>query len=369
MPITTEIINSRFDGTDLLVINGNGKLTKEVIDTMKQHNRIMFGEKFTNSIDDTPDNVTYIYFQIGSAFNTKVKKFPKNIEKIEFVEKYNHPLDNFPPGMRAVTVSGRYNLPLNTLNEGLKELYIYSDNYTHDLVNLPPGLEKIVLGSGFRGIIKHYPVCLKNLQFSEYTLYDGSFDCLPEGIETIVFPETYLGDLKNIPASLKNITLHFTKDIIYPHGLESLKLISRYCFDNEDFNFEFPDSVKNLDLTKFYDYEYKFRKFPKNLIKIYITNYDYLLDNLPDGVKIIVVSKKYKYLKEIKAIYPNAKIYNKSPFNFHYTLDDEVYDESSDESSDDDAENAENPNDAENQEAINNNVIDDSYDEHADIWT
>jgi len=101
---------------DTVYIIEDKELDDEIIEIIKNYDKIEFYDKFNKSIDKLPPNIKLIVFECKSVFDQTINNYPINLETIIFGNNFNNPLDNLPEGLK-------------TLKLGI--------NYTHSLDNLP----------------------------------------------------------------------------------------------------------------------------------------------------------------------------------------------------------------------------------------
>ena len=68
----------------------NQELTPEVINFLSKHQRVEFGEKFNQSVDNLPESITHLKF--GKFFNQEVKNLPDSLINLEFGTYFNQPI-------------------------------------------------------------------------------------------------------------------------------------------------------------------------------------------------------------------------------------------------------------------------------------
>ena len=178
----------------------DGPIDNEIVERMKQTNKVIFGNEFNYPVINLPNSITTIRFSGGS---------------------FNHSLDNLPVGIKELTLNSRFNQPLDYLPYGLEVLKFQSGSiFSHSLDNLP--------------------LTIKILEIP--LLYNHEINCLPNSVEqlrigvkvmlnddNILFPESSHFDneeniqyfdkqIRKIPEKLKN--LYIFPDYNYLNDLQ-----------------------------------------------------------------------------------------------------------------------------------------------------
>ncbi len=187
----------------------------------------------------------YIYV-LGNNYNMdEIIHFGK--DKIIFNSDFDLLIDNLPEQITRIELQNyNYSQPLDNLPSGTKSLKIYSSKYPNKLNNLPETLEFLWIG-GVSQPLENLPNSLKILHLKEYF---HPLNNLPNGLEELVINEP------NQDISLDNL----------------------------------PNSIKTLFVNSKSDY--KINKWPSSLEVLYIVDYNFLLDNLPN-IDYIFVGENY----------------------------------------------------------------------------
>lgn len=140
-------------------------------------------------------------------------------------------------------------------------------------------------------------------------------DRLREGIECLELCGTFDDSLETLPKTLKKLYFtnsYFTKDIVFPEGLEILDMEGCFNYEktmklpkglkelrlgpNADFE-ELPESLLTLHLGENFNRKCE---FPKNLEWLKLSTYfDKDLDNLPDSLEVLDISQLTVFSKRI----------------------------------------------------------------------
>lgn len=217
----------------------------DYIQIINTHKTIYLGRKFNLDISLIPENISTIIFDPDSLFDQEIKDLNVNVKKIIFGNNFNKRLEYLP--------------------DGIEELEFRQESiFNSDLSNLPNSIKKITLGYN----------------------YSLPINCLPSGLEYLKICSLYKQEIKVFP--------------------KNLKYLFYYTFN--DNRYSFPDIYNNSEINDLFNFS--LLNFPQNLIEIrYPENYQYLIEKLPESIKIIHISKNYKFIQELKNNYPYTKIY------------------------------------------------------------
>lgn len=198
---------------------------------------------------------------LGEKFKSDISKIPENIKYIIFSDCNNFCED---PNYMSCFYKG-YNF-----HNSVKKIR-FRDDFNESIDNLPSSLEELEFSpnSIFNKSVDNLPCTLKKITFGKH--FNIPINNLPQNLEYLNIQSEYFSvELKNIPPGLK------------------------YLFFNSN-----PK----------YSYEKKIEGLPEGLIEItYPFEYPFEINNLPNSVKIIRISNIYKYVYELKLMYPNKKI-------------------------------------------------------------
>lgn len=217
----------------------------DYLEIINTHKTIYFGKAFNSDISLIPENITTIIFDPDSLFNKEIKDLHFGVTKIVFGNNFNQKLEYLP--------------------DGIEELEFNPESiFNLDLSNLPSSIKKITLGSQ----------------------YNLPLNCLPFGLEYLKICSSYNQEILVFPNNLRYL-------FFYKFNID------RYTFG--DFNDD--KQIK-------YSYDWKITNLPQNLIEIrYPNNYQYLIEKIPESIKIIHITSDYKFMNDLKNNYPNIKIY------------------------------------------------------------
>lgn len=216
--------------------NFNERLTVDILEIIKQYNKIKFGYHFNQEINNLPNNVTHIWF--GKKFNQEITSLPQGIVFIDLGDFFNRPIDRLPLTLRKLILSKKFNQLIN---------------------NLPDNLEKLVINSSYDLPIDFLPVGLKKLKFGNGSVFSQSLDNLPQ-LDKLQIPIQYPKEINNLPDSIKQLSI----GVFWFYG-------KRFCLD-EPINssisiaaFHFPHLENSIHL-----FDNKIKRFPANLDKLFI---------------------------------------------------------------------------------------------------
>jgi hypothetical protein len=166
---------------------------------------------------------------------------------------FNQKIKNFPINLKKIIFGYSFNNPLDYLPDGLEELeFVINSHFDHDLSNLPTSLKRITIGYKF----------------------SKSLDCLPKKLEYLKIPFSYDGEIKIFPQELKHLYFYNS---------------NKYSTDKK--------------------YEHEIKNLPDNLIEIrYPPHYSHQITTIPKSLKIISISNNYKFINELKKMFPEIKI-------------------------------------------------------------
>ena len=216
--------------------NFNERLTDDILEIMKQYNKIKFGYHFNHEINNLPSNVTHIWF--GKKFNQEINALPQGIVFINLGYLFNRSIDRLPLTLRKLILSKKFNQPMN---------------------NLPDNLEKLVINSSYDLPIDFLPVGLKKLKFENGSVFSQSLDNLPQ-LDKLQIPIQYPKEINNLPDSIKQLSI----GVFWVQG-------KRFCFDEPILSsisiatFHFPHLENSI-----YLFDNKIQRFPANLEKLFI---------------------------------------------------------------------------------------------------
>jgi hypothetical protein len=109
------------------------------------------------SIDSLPDDVEYINMH-NSKYNLNILQYPKNLKKIYYSLKYNHPIDNLPNSVESIMFdeSSKFNCKINKFPDSL-EIIQLGKNFWYPLNKLPKNVSSInILNPKYK-----YAKCIK----------------------------------------------------------------------------------------------------------------------------------------------------------------------------------------------------------------
>lgn len=132
----------------------NKPITNELIEIMKNYDKIMFGSKFNQNVDHLPDNITHIVFH--SSFNQNVDFLPQSITYLEFIGTFNKNINNLPNKLTHLNLSEKFNRSIDNLPKHLIHLSIY-DTFRQNVACLPKNLKNLKIYH------KRHHICISNI--------------------------------------------------------------------------------------------------------------------------------------------------------------------------------------------------------------
>lgn len=177
----------------------DGPIDNEIVEKMKQTNKVIFGNEFNYPVINLPNSITTIRFSGGS---------------------FNHSLDNLPVGIKELTLNSRFNQPLDYLPYGLEVLKFQSGSiFSHSLDNLPLTIK-----------IVEIPL-----------LYNHEINCLPKSVEQLrIGVKVMLNDDNIFLPEISNMTSYYDEIEYFnkpikkiPENLKKLYIFPEYDFIND----------------------------------------------------------------------------------------------------------------------------------------
>ena len=114
---------------NVLQIDGNDKITPELIEIMKNYDGIIFtSPNFNQSIAGIPNNIKYIDISASNCYKQPITNLPSSLIGIAFPESFT---------------TNKSNGDISHLPYGIKIVYFPSDRFSlsHFNINLPPSVE------------------------------------------------------------------------------------------------------------------------------------------------------------------------------------------------------------------------------------
>jgi len=235
------------------------------------------------------------YSCVGSIFNQPLIKFHNflsntntntniNLQRIIFGERFNQPLDDTLSNLvnlRELTFGNHFNHPLG---DSLSNLH---------------NLRKLTFDEMFNQPIDN---CLSNLVDLEELTFGEQFDqplndtlTHLSNLEKLTFGYCFNQPLDNTLSNLVNLrelTLgnYFNQSIDIPDRIKKLTL---YCNSQSIIDY-LPSNIEELELG--YSFKLELNNLPNSSKKIKILNqfYDKKLNNLPNQIETLVISPNYK---------------------------------------------------------------------------
>ena len=198
-------------------------------------------------------------FSINSKYPIDCDKFRETFSNIEGVLFHKTRMTN------TLLIKNDYLGMIGTLSN-LKYLYIDRSKFSSDkFYRLPQTLK--------------YLEMYFDDEDDEYDFTD-MLDMLPPLLEVFITNNTFQSELANLPQSLKRLIIvgnNQPKHInSLPYGLEELVLWNTIYYNDYDNNFVFPENY--------------FDNLPSTLKTLFIYNYGYALNNIPDSLEQLIIN-------------------------------------------------------------------------------
>lgn len=257
------------------------EITEELVEKLKKYDTIILGHNFNSSIDNLPDNIKKILWS-NSYFNHPIKKFPKNLEILDFsgliwnnnfkdikiceipntvkvikglLFKINIP--NLPTDLEVFITRGDEFIKYFKLLEPLKKVKkivigdscISNDETETNLNILPSSLEILSINGAILFELANLPIGLKKLELNtEYV--DFSLDLLPSSLEELYIGcRKYNKPIDMLPSGLKKLTFQ-SSEFIHPISLpDNLEILNLQINPTKVGLIIFPKNLKNLILN------------------------------------------------------------------------------------------------------------------------
>jgi hypothetical protein len=209
-------------------------------------------DKIYNKLELINFNSDTIYF----ASNDKLGNIPEFIKKIIFCELSREP-DDIPNSVEHLEFLGKFDHPLNNLPSSIKSIKL-GNQFNKPLNNLPQFVEKLVLGGNFNHTLCNLPKSINYLEI-----------CIgPQNFQT----------LKTIPDTITHLVLDLT--CLYPFANKIL----------------LSNSITHLRIKGSHNYDKII--IPNNITHLHLPHgFDKPLNNLPDSIEYISVGRSFKKTK------------------------------------------------------------------------
>jgi len=216
--------------------------------------------KRISSLEKTLRNSKYIVdlFDTSKKYDESCSVLLEtNMTHLTFGAKFNQSVDNLPYGITHLTFGNEFNQPIDNLPNSINFLTFkseYVSNKFNQLIdNLPNSITHLVLGYCFNKTIDFLPNSITHLTLGQK--FNQNVDNLPINLKVLTFGMNFNKPINNLPKTLEKISLRYTTN--YQHLIENL-----------------PNSVKELDLGNYSEIK-KIKKLPDCLEKLYYFKEDY----------------------------------------------------------------------------------------------
>lgn len=288
------------------------KIERSIIKSEKSlHTIPSFNENLDNL--EINDNITELKF--GSCFNKPLDKFtfPSELEILILGVDFNHPLDKvkFPPKLKILVFSDAFNHPLDNVKfpDSLRIVKFPK----HALFNHPIYKSEDILDDAF--MINNHVITISPISNGKICVFPDSLEQLYLGwmfkhsLDDVKLPKSLLklqlSSNYNLPLNKIKFSPNFQILVLgysYNHSLEDVNFPStfRTLFINSKFNHKLtikendksksilPDNITHLYL-EMENYNHIIDAFPSKLLYLQIKHLKNPLENLPEGIKKIVL--------------------------------------------------------------------------------
>lgn len=146
---------------------------------------LTFGDRYDQPVNNLPETLTHLTFEITSSFNQPVDNLPKGLTHLTFGESFDESVDNLPETLTHLT---------------------FGEAFDQFVDNLPKGLTHLTFGVHFNQPVDNLPESLTHLTFGHY--FSDEVNNLPKNLTHIVFEKYYHQRLNNnLPRSLISVAL------------------------------------------------------------------------------------------------------------------------------------------------------------------
>ena len=295
----------KMKGKELVIMNINF-CSEEIMNNLKKVNKLVICNDPDFPLHLIPSNVTCVvfnrnYYDIPGRIpsfvryivieptmdNCIFRSLPDGLKRLELRKLFNGRVSSMdddkggniiPDGVEDLILSGLFNDSVDYLPKNVKRLEL-GDKFNRAIDNLPERLEKLVLGEDFNKECNNLPANLRKLFFG--FAFNKSIDFLPPNLEELYLGYCFNQFLGNLPRSLKILILGKN----YNQDLECL-----------------PDGLEVLGVN----YEYVSGRFLQSG-----NDFDRRITTLPKSLKYLMISNKYKYMKELEEILDNVNLITK----------------------------------------------------------
>lgn len=264
-----------------------------------------FGDYNSYSVNNLPKSI--IKLNLDYDFYNIIDNLPCNLLCLNFGDIFNLKINNLPKTIIHLSLGDIFNKKINSLPYHLNRIYL-SGYFKKNINNLPINLRKLILIENYNNIINNLP-CINELSTS--ILFNKNMNNMPYSLEKIFYDIECNNLVHKLPSFLKILEFHeeFNKNINnLMKKLEKLDLgveFNQHINNLPNITYIYLDryfnkSIMNLPhslIEMSYDCEKQITYLPY-FIKILsiCSNYNYLLDLLPEGIEIL---KLYGYTKQI----------------------------------------------------------------------
>ena len=226
---------------------------------------------------------------------------PPQLEILEINSINNINLSNLPNRLRELFIESEFDCSLDFLPESLEQLVIKnSQNNQINLDFLPTNLKSLIFFGRKNSIpMNNLPINLEVLDLLVDSLGDTLI--LPPNLKILKLTTTDIISNIIFPPTIINLTIdskNLTNLVVLPENLSSLKIYNYNANRPSKLSFRLPEQLKYFNITHNIDFE--FINMPMNLeVLILNCEYNYLLPELPESLKILYLKKYSKKITKI----------------------------------------------------------------------
>ena len=213
-------------------------------DIIKKHTKIDFGYRFDKNLD-LSNNKKLTHLKLSSDFNQELNLENNiNLTHLE-LGRFTTKIIYVPDSLIYLSINHIYNKYIDISKIKHLKLNVNNSYLMNDLTN---SLEILELDEKFVLELINLPNSIKQVIFSENSVYDKSLNNLPNSVEYLKLPQEYILKIKKFPKNLKKIVC-----------------VEYYPYIDDFKNYE----VETYEYIEFYVNDYFDRMFPDDGITIY----------------------------------------------------------------------------------------------------
>lgn len=252
--------------------------------------KLVLPMRFDRPINKLPDNLKYL--ELLTSFNQPIKKLPSKLTHLIFKNHsiYDHPLNNILPiSLVHLKLGNNFNQPLDDLQKLTNLTHLeFGNNFNQSLDDLYKltNLTHLKLGKNYKKPIKQWPINLIDLTIKSSHKILKELDALnnlPPNLESLDLGKKFNQYIEFWPPHLKE--LYFSNDSVFDQNIDNL-----------------PDSLNILSLN--YRFDQKVNHWPSNLEKLYLPEkYNKAPDRIHNIEKSLPKSLSNSYIEYGHKIY------------------------------------------------------------------